>query len=96
MTLAQHLTEIIGTVAAICTTVAFVPQLVRVWRRKSAADISLGMFLLLSLGVLLWFIYGIRIGSRPVMEANGATLALSLAILVLKLRYDLPRRKNKI
>jgi MtN3 and saliva related transmembrane protein len=96
MTLAQHITEIIGTVAAICTTIAFVPQLARVWRRKSAADISLGMFLCFSFGVLLWLIYGIRIHSRPVIEANAATLVLSLAILLLKLRYDLPRRKNKI
>ncbi len=96
MTLAQHTTETIGTVAAICTTIASVPQLVHVWRRKSAADISLGMYLFYSLGVLLWLIYGIRIDSRPVIEANAVTLVLSLAILLLKLRYDRQKRKNKI
>ncbi len=96
MSHAQSTTEILGTVAAICTTISFVPQLVRVWSRKSAADVSLGMFLIFSLGVLLWLIYGIRIGSRPVIEANAATLVLSLAILLLKLRYDRQRRKNKI
>ena len=81
-------TESIGSVAAICTTIAFLPQLIRVWRRKSADDISLSMFLLFSTGVALWLIYGVRIGSFPVAAANAVTLALSLAILVLKLRYS--------
>ncbi|HUZ04074.1 MAG TPA: SemiSWEET transporter [Acidobacteriaceae bacterium] len=96
MTAARAMTETIGTVAAFCTTISFVPQLVRVWRRKSAADISLGMFLFFSLGVLLWLIYGIQIGSRPVTEANAVTLALSLAILGLKLHYDRQKRKNNL
>ena len=84
----KHSTELLGTLAAICSTVSFIPQLLRVWRRKSAKDISLGMFLLFSFGVLLWLIYGTLIGSRPVIAANGATLILSVAILLLKLRYD--------
>ncbi len=96
MTPAHATTEIIGTVAAFCTTISFVPQLVRVWHRKSAADISLGMFLFFSLGVRLWLLYGIRISSRPGIEANAVTLALSLAILILKLRYDRQRRKNSL
>lgn len=78
----------IGSVAAFCTTISFVPQLLRVWRLKSARDISLTMFLVFSLGVFLWLLYGIFIHSGPVILANGATLALSLAILALKLRYD--------
>lgn len=80
--------NLIGSVAAFCTTIAFVPQLVRVWRLKSARDISLNMFLLFSLGVLLWLIYGLFIHSVPVILANGLTLVLSLAILTLKVRYD--------
>ena len=78
-----------------CTTVSFVPQLVRVMRRKSAADISLGMFLFFSLGVFLWLDYGIRIHSLPVMEANAITLLLSVAILILKLHYDRQGRTKK-
>ena len=74
--------------AAISTTVSFVPQLIRVWRRKSASDISLTMFLLFSFGLVCWLVYGLGIGSVPVTVANAATLALSLAILILKLRYD--------
>lgn len=80
--------EAIGTTAAVCTTVSFVPQLVRVWRRKSARDISLAMFLLFSFGVLCWLVYGFSLGSRPIIAANLATLVLSVAILVLKFRYD--------
>ena len=81
-------TETIGTVAAVCTTVAFLPQLIRVWQRKSADDISLAMFLLFSTGVGLWLIYGIRIGSMPIAGANAITLALAVAILILKLYYS--------
>jgi MtN3 and saliva related transmembrane protein len=78
----------IGSIAAVCTTLSFLPQLVRVWRRKSARDISLVMFLLFSFGVSCWLVYGIGIGSGPITAANAVTLALALAILTLKLRYD--------
>jgi MtN3 and saliva related transmembrane protein len=64
------------------------PQLLHVWRRKSARDISLTMFLLFSFGLACWLIYGIGIGSLPIIAANTVTLALALAILALKLRYD--------
>ena len=78
----------VGSVAAFCTTLSFLPQLIRVWQRKSARDISLTMFLLFSFGVACWLVYGLGIGSAPVTAANAVTLALALAILVLKLRYD--------
>jgi MtN3 and saliva related transmembrane protein len=77
----------IGMAAAVCTTVSLVPQLIRVWRLRSAREISLTMFLVFSLGVLLWLVYGICIHSMPVILANVVTLGLSLAILALKLRF---------
>jgi MtN3 and saliva related transmembrane protein len=77
----------IGMAAAVCTTVSLVPQLIRVWRLRSAREISLTMFLVFSLGVLLWLVYGVCIHSLPVILANVATLALSLAILALKVRF---------
>jgi MtN3 and saliva related transmembrane protein len=80
--------DLVGSAAACCTTVSFLPQLIRVWRRKSARDISLTMFLLFSFGVACWLVYGIGIGSGPITAANAVTLALALAILALKLRYD--------
>jgi MtN3 and saliva related transmembrane protein len=78
----------IGLAAAVCTTISFVPQLIRVWRLRSAREISLTMFLVFSLGTLLWLLYGIFIRSLPVTLANAVTLALSLAILALKLKFD--------
>lgn len=84
--------DAIGSCAAVCTTASFLPQLIHVWQRKSADDISLVMFLLFSFGVFCWLIYGIGIGSWPIVAANAVTLTLALAILFLKLRYR--RRKS--
>lgn len=75
-------------IAGFCTTASLLPQLVRVWRRKSAQDISSGMFLMFSFGVLCWLIYGIGVRSISMIAANAVTLALALAILALKLHYD--------
>lgn len=80
-------TDLLGLVAGMLTTVAFVPQVAKIWRTRSTHDISLWMFTIFSLGVLLWLLYGIRIGAWPVILANVVTLVLSLAILYLKLRY---------
>jgi MtN3 and saliva related transmembrane protein len=80
--------ELLGFAAAFCTTAAFIPQLVRVIRLRSARDISLPTFLLFSVGVFLWLLYGLYTGSRPVVASNALTLVLSVSILILKLRYD--------
>ncbi|MGC8550469.1 MAG: SemiSWEET transporter [Acidobacteriaceae bacterium] len=88
MTLHLPLVTLAGYCAAVLTTVSFVPQLLRVWRLRSARDISLTMFLAFSLGVFLWLVYGISLHSIPIILANGLTLALSLAILVLKIYFD--------
>jgi MtN3 and saliva related transmembrane protein len=76
-----------GFVAAFCTTAAYVPQVVRIWRTRSTKDISLGMFLVMTLGLVFWLIYGFSIGSLPVIICNGATLVMTATILVLKLRH---------
>ncbi len=80
--------ETCGFLAATCTTVAFIPQLVRVYRLKSAREVSLPTFLLFSIGVFLWLVYGISAGSRPVIASNTVTLLVSVSILGLKLKYD--------
>jgi MtN3 and saliva related transmembrane protein len=79
---------LLGSVAAACTTGAFVPQLVRVARHRRVRDISLAAFLVLTVGSALWATYGALIGSLPVLVANVVTLALVLATLILKVRYD--------
>lgn len=77
----------LGLLAGALTTVAFVPQVIKIWKTKHATDISLGMFAIFSIGVLLWLFYGIDIGAMPVIVANAITLALSLTILVFKIKY---------
>ncbi|MCB1722315.1 MAG: SemiSWEET transporter [Chromatiaceae bacterium] len=79
-------TASIGALAALLTTVAFVPQVVRVIRTRDTHAISLFMYLLFSLGVALWCVYGLLLGLWPVVVANVITLALALVVLVLKLR----------
>lgn len=96
MALSAQMVDNIGFVAAFCTTVAFVPQLVRVLKLRSARDISLGTFLLFSAGVFLWLLYGIYSGSKPVIASNAATLGLSLSILYLKMRYGRPPAKEEL
>jgi MtN3 and saliva related transmembrane protein len=80
--------NLIGFLAAACTTISFVPQLVRVWQLRSAREISLIMFSVFSCGVFLWLLYGILVRSVPIILANAISLALSLGILALKLRFD--------
>jgi MtN3 and saliva related transmembrane protein len=79
---------LVGFVAAVCTTGAFVPQVVRVWRLKSAGEISLTTFSVFAFGTFVWLIYGWLIGSVPVILANAVTLVLALTIVLLKLNYD--------
>ena len=78
-------TDIIGYVAAFCTTSAFVPQAYRVWKTRHTRDLSLAMFLIFSGGVALWFWYGWRINSTPIIIANLCTLVLAGYILVMKI-----------
>lgn len=70
------------------TTAAFVPQVLRIWKRRSAADISGLGVTVFTIGVTLWTIYGIEVGSLPVILANAVTLALNLSILGLKIRHS--------
>jgi len=88
-------TAIIGLCAGSLTTIAFVPQVLKTWSTGTARDISLLMSVLFSIGVLLWLIYGIALGALPIIVANAITLALSLLILVLKVR-DLRRGRRAL
>jgi MtN3 and saliva related transmembrane protein len=88
MTLLQQHINIIGYCAATLTTISFLPQLIRVVKLRSARDISLGMFLILTTGTGFWLIYGVLSHSAPVWIANAVTFVLCLSILILKLRFD--------
>ena len=78
---------LIGLAAAFCTTIAFLPQVVKTWRTRSTGDISLVMFLVFTSGIFLWLVYGLIIGDLPLIIANGITLVLSGTILYFKLRH---------
>jgi MtN3 and saliva related transmembrane protein len=83
----MDLATALGTVAGILTTAAFVPQVVKTWRTRSARDISGAMFVAFSLGVALWIVYGVMVRSAPVVVANSVTLLLALAVLGMKARF---------
>lgn len=88
----EHYIEWVGSVAGLLTTIAFIPQVIKTWRSGSAEDISLGMFLLFTTGVLLWLIYGLALNAMPIVVANSVTLILALTILTLKIRCMLRQR----
>ena len=78
--------DLIGSLAGILTTIAFIPQVIKTWRSRSTSDISLLMFLIFTLGVFCWLLYGIGLHSMPIIIANAITLILAGSILVMKLQ----------
>ena len=80
-------TTAIGLAAATLTTAAFLPQVIKTWRTRQTRDISLGMWLVLCLGIVLWLAYGFLRGDLPLIIGNAITLALACTILAFKLRY---------
>ena len=78
--------DIIGTIAATLTTVAFIPQAVKVIRTHQTRDISLSMYLIFSTGVAFWFMYGIMLDSLPMIIANIVTFIFAFTILIIKIK----------
>ena len=80
-------TDLIGYAAAGLTTCSFVPQAWLTFRTRDVSGISLGMYSVFTAGVALWLVYGVLLDAWPIVAANAVTLALALAILVMKLRF---------
>ena len=80
-------TNLLGFTAASLTTIAFLPQVIQVWRSRSTRDISLPMLITFIAGITLWLIYGLLVKAAPIYMANAITLGLNLAILRFKLKY---------
>ena len=78
---------VMGLFAGTCTTAAFLPQVVKIFRTRKTEDISLFMYIILTTGILLWMIYGWLNGDIPLVLANGITFFLASSILVMKLRH---------
>jgi MtN3 and saliva related transmembrane protein len=79
--------SLLGLVAGAFTTVAFLPQVLKTWKSRSAKDLSLGMFSIFTAGVAMWLAYGFMINDLPVILANVITLILASTLLFFKLRW---------
>jgi MtN3 and saliva related transmembrane protein len=79
--------DLIGYIAAACTTLCWLPQAVRTIRLKDTKALSLWTQSLFSIGIGLWLVYGIQVASLPIIIANALTLVLSLLIVAMKIRY---------
>ncbi|MBU7581358.1 MAG: SemiSWEET family sugar transporter [Nostoc sp. TH1S01] len=78
---------ILGLVAGALTTIAFLPQMFKTWKTKSAKDVSFVMLITFMSGLLLWLVYGIALQALPIIIANAISFIFNLIILCLKLRY---------
>ena len=79
--------EWLGAAAATLTTLSFVPQAVKTIRTRETHGISLLMYVAFTIGVALWFCYGVALGSWPMIASNAVTFVLASVILALKLRH---------
>jgi MtN3 and saliva related transmembrane protein len=78
---------LIGLAAALFTTTAFLPQVIRAWRTQSTRDLSYGTFITYAIGLAMWLVYGLMIRDVPLILSNGTTFLLALTILGLKVRH---------
>jgi MtN3 and saliva related transmembrane protein len=78
---------LLGLFAACLTTFAFLPQSIKAIRTKETKDLSLTMIIMLEIGLIAWFIYGLLINSIPVIAANTVSIVLMTIILILKIKY---------
>jgi MtN3 and saliva related transmembrane protein len=86
--------NLLGFIAATITTAAFIPQTYRSITTRDLSGISLSMYATFTFGIILWIIYGILIGSGPILVANMITFVLSATILYLKIQHLMAHRQN--
>lgn len=84
----MDITQLLGFTGAALSIITYLPQVIKLWRTKSAKDISMPMLLLLTLGVAIWLAFGIRIKDIPLIITNSLILAMSLTMVILKKVYD--------
>ena len=84
----MEFTEILGLTAGTITSITFLPQVIQVYKTKSAKDISLSMVLLLTVGVAMWLVYGILILNAAIIYTNSMVLAMAIILLYFKWKFD--------
>lgn len=83
----MNIFEVLGMLAAIITTAAFLPQVYKTWKTKDTKALSLTMYAAFFIGVSLWIVYGFYLDSLPMILANSITAMSALALIGLKLKY---------
>jgi MtN3 and saliva related transmembrane protein len=78
---------LLGFLAGALTTIAYIPQALRIWRTHSSKDVSLAMYVIVCVGLFLWIIYGVHVASPPLIVANIVSLTVAAITLALKLKY---------
>ena len=86
--------ETVGFIAAFCTTISFLPQVIRTIKTRNTYGISLGMYSMFVTGVVMWLIYGLQIGDMPMIVANSITLGLGSIILFMKIRDVITKKEQ--
>jgi MtN3 and saliva related transmembrane protein len=81
---------VIGIVAGVFTSSSLIPQLIKIVKEKKVEDLSMGMFLSLLIGIILWVVYGILRDDWPIIITNGFSVLLNFLVLFFKFKY----RKN--
>lgn len=81
------LITILGLIAGGLTTFSLVPQLLRIIRTKHTKDLSLNTYIILTVGVFLWFVYGLFVRDAAVIVANAVTFIFALSIVLYKIKY---------
>ncbi len=79
--------KFLGLFAGFCTTIAVIPQLYKTWKEKSVKDISLKMFSVLTLGLILWTVYGILKMDVPIIITNGISTTLNFIMIIFYFKY---------
>ena len=79
--------DLVGAIAGTLTTISFIPQVVKSWKRRSVSDLSTTMLLAFTTGVTLWIVYGAMTSDGPLIGANSVTLGLAAALLIMKWKF---------
>lgn len=87
----QDFSSAIGSIAAVLTTVSFVPQVIHSYRTRDLSGVSLSMYSIFTLGVGLWLLYGVIKQDWPLILANSITFCLAAAVLGLKIQQSIKR-----
>ncbi|MFA5995774.1 MAG: SemiSWEET transporter [Patescibacteria group bacterium] len=83
----MNIITIIGTLAAGCTTISFLPQAIKTIKTRETKDISLLMYVLFIIGITLWLVYGVLLHEWPIIIGNSITFVLAFIVLRLKIKH---------